>query len=134
MYFMRLDRICPDLAAELIFDPLGWKSSYGLLGKKIGKEVPTLNAVLRNLATLVGFLGWKFGDKKFQRIQDCVDGIQMARKLKILIQKLCKKIACRRSKNYFKTNNKWSMKSMRIITIAFILLRILGEKYVGQVR
>jgi len=90
MYLMRLGRICPDLSAELIFDPLEWKSSYGLLDKKIPKKVPTLNAVLRNLATLGGFLGRKSdgdpGAKSiwigFQRIQDCVYGIQMARKLK----------------------------------------------------
>jgi len=90
MYLMRLGRICPDLPAELIFDSLEWKSSYGLLDKKIPKKVPTLNAVLRNLATLGGFLGRKSdgepGAKSiwigFQRIQDCVYGIQMARKLK----------------------------------------------------
>src|SRR5664279_3676047 len=85
--------LCPDLPAELIFDALEWKSSYGLLDKKIPKEVPTLNAVLRNLATLGGFLGRKSdGDPGaktiwigFQRIQDCVYGIQMARKLKGMI-------------------------------------------------
>jgi len=58
----------------------------GLLDKK----VPTLNAVLRNLAILGGFLGRKSDDDPgaqsiwigFQRIQECVYGIQMARKLK----------------------------------------------------
>lgn len=93
MYFMRLGRICPDLPSELIFDSLEWKSSYALLDKKIPKKVPTLNAVLRNLATLGGFLGRKSdgdpGAKSiwigFQRIQDCVYGIQIADKLKGLV-------------------------------------------------
>jgi len=89
MYLMRLGRTCPDLPAELIFDSLEWKSSYVLLEKTVPKKVPTLNTVLRNLATLGGFLGRKSdgdpGAKSiwigFQRIQDCVFGIQMARKL-----------------------------------------------------
>ena len=89
MYLMRLGRVCPDLPAELIFDSLEWKSSYVLLEKKVPKKVPTLNTVLRNLARLGGFLGRKSdgdpGAKSiwmgFQRIQDCVYGIQMARKL-----------------------------------------------------
>jgi len=89
MYLMRLGRACPDLPAELIFDSLEWKSSYVLLEKTIPIKVPTLNTVLRNLATLGGFLGRKSdgdpGAKSiwigFQRIQDCVFGIQMARKL-----------------------------------------------------
>jgi len=89
MYLMRLGRVCPDFPAELIFDPLEWKSSYILLEKAIPKTAPTLNSVLRNLATLGGFLGRKSdgdpGAKSiwigFQRIQDCVYGVQMARKL-----------------------------------------------------
>jgi hypothetical protein len=92
MYLMRLGRVCPDLPAELIFDPLEWKSSYVLLEKTIPKKAPTLNTVLRNLATLGGFLGRKSegdpGAKSiwvgFQRIQDCVFGAQMARKLEEL--------------------------------------------------
>ena len=93
MYLMRLGRVCPDLPAELIFDPLEWKSSYILLEKKIPDKEPTLNTVLRNLAILGGFLGRKSdgdpGAKSiwigFQRIQDCVYGVQMAHKLEGLI-------------------------------------------------
>jgi len=89
MYLMRLGRVCPDLPADLIFDSLEWKSSYVLQEKTVPKDTPTLNTVLRNLATLGGFLGRKSdgdpGAKSiwigFQRIQDCVFGIQMARKL-----------------------------------------------------
>jgi IS4 transposase len=59
MYLMRLDRVCPDLPAELIFDSLKWKSSYALLKKAIPKKAATLNTVLRNLAAVSGFLGRK---------------------------------------------------------------------------
>ena len=89
MYLMRLGRVCPDLPADLIFDSLEWKSSYVLLEKAIPKNTPTLDAVIRNLAILGGFLGRKSdgdpGAKSiwigFQRIQDCVYGIQIAHKL-----------------------------------------------------
>ena len=57
MYLMRLGCVCPDLPAELVFEPLEWKSSYVLLQKSIPKKAPTLNTVLRNLAALGGFLG-----------------------------------------------------------------------------
>lgn len=93
MYLMRLGRVCPELPAGLIFDPLEWKSSYVLLEKKLPKKMPLLNAVLRNLAQLGGFLGRKSdgdpGTKSiwigFQRMQDCVYGVQMAEKIKELI-------------------------------------------------
>jgi len=93
MYLMRLGRVCPDLPAELIFDPLEWRSSYILLAKPIPEKMPTLDAVLRNLAALGGFLGRKSdgdpGSKSiwigFQRIQDCVYGVKMADKLKELL-------------------------------------------------
>jgi hypothetical protein len=93
MYLMRLGRTCPDLPADLVFDELEWKSSY-LLGKqKLPQGIPTLNDVIRNLATLGGFLGRKSdgdpGSKSiwigFQRIQDCVYGIQISRELDGLI-------------------------------------------------
>jgi hypothetical protein len=93
MYLMRLGRTCPDLPADLVFDELEWKSSY-LLGKKqLPRGVPSLNDVIRNLATLGGFLGRKSdgnpGSKSiwigFQRIQDCVYGIQISRELGRLI-------------------------------------------------
>lgn len=88
MYLMRLGRVCPDLSADLIFDPLEWKSSFVLADKGIPEQTPTLNEVLRNLATLGGFLGRKSDGepgaksiwKGFQRMQDCVYGIQIARK------------------------------------------------------
>jgi hypothetical protein len=93
MYLMRLGRTCPELSADLIFDPLEWKSSY-LLGKKsLPDGVPTINEVIRNLAMLGGFLGRKSdgepGTKSiwrgFQRIQDCIYGIQISQELKKLL-------------------------------------------------
>lgn len=92
MYLIRLGRVCPDLPADLIFDSLEWKSSYVLLKKAIPKNTPTLDAVIRNLAILGGFLGRKSdgdpGAKSiwigFQRIQDCAYGIQIAHKLEDL--------------------------------------------------
>jgi len=90
MYLMRLGRTCPHLPADLVFDSLEWKSSY-LLGKKqLPEGIPTINEVIRNLAMLGGFLGRKSdgepGSKSiwqgFQRIQDCVYGIQISAELK----------------------------------------------------
>ena len=63
---------------------IAWRIMYLMRSKD-----PTLNEVIRNLAMLGGFLGRK-SDKEpgaksiwkgFQRIQDCVYGIQVARKL-----------------------------------------------------
>ena len=85
MYLMRLGRNCPELPADLVFDPLEWKSSY-LLGKKaLPDGIPSINDVIRNLAALGGFLartsdgepGAKSIWKGFQRIQDCIYGIQI---------------------------------------------------------
>lgn len=78
--------LCPNCGHT----PLEWRSSYVLLAKPIPDKTPTLDAVLRNLAALGGFLGRKSdgnpGAKSiwvgFQRIQDCVYGVKMADKLK----------------------------------------------------
>lgn len=86
MYLMRLGRNCPDLPADLVFDPLEWRSSYLLAKKTLPDGIPCLNDVLRNLAILGGFLARKSdGDpgaksiwKGFQRIQDCIYGIHIA--------------------------------------------------------
>ena len=89
MYLMRLGRNCPELPADLIFDPLEWKSSYLLGKKKLPDGIPSINDVLRNLAMLGGFLARKSDGepgaksiwKGFQRIQDCIYGIQLATEL-----------------------------------------------------
>lgn len=89
MFLMRLGRTCPDLPADLVFDPLEWKVSFRLDKKPLPDGIPTLNQVIRNLAILGGFLGRK-GDGEpgaksiwigFMRVQDCILGIQMAGEL-----------------------------------------------------
>ena len=59
MFLMRLGRTCPDLPADLVFDPVEWKVSYRLGEKALPGGIPTLNQVIRNLAILGGFLGRK---------------------------------------------------------------------------
>jgi hypothetical protein len=89
MFLMRLGRTCPDLPADLVFDPLEWKVSFRLGKKALPDGIPTLNQVIRNLAILGGFLARK-GDGEpgaksiwigFMRVQDCILGIQMASEL-----------------------------------------------------
>lgn len=86
MFLMRLGRTCPELSADLVFDPLEWKVSFRLGNKALPDGIPTLNQVIRNLATLGGFLGRK-GDGEpgtkslwigYSRVLDCIYGIQMA--------------------------------------------------------
>jgi len=93
MYLMRLGRTCPELPADLVFDPLEWKSSYLLNKQALPEGIPTINNVIRNLAMLGGFLGRKSDGepgtksiwKGFQRIQDCIYGIQLAKEIQELI-------------------------------------------------
>ncbi len=89
MFLMRLGRTCPELPADLIFEPLEWKVSFRLDKKALPDGIPTLNQVIRNLAILGGFLARK-GDGDpgaksiwigFMRVQDCILGIQMASEL-----------------------------------------------------
>ena len=86
MFLMRLGRTCPDLPADLVFDPVEWKVSFRLGEKALPEGIPTLNQVIRNLAMLGGFLGRK-GDGEpgsksiwigYSRVLDCIHGIQIA--------------------------------------------------------
>ncbi|QQZ30208.1 IS4 family transposase [Thiothrix subterranea] len=89
MFLMRLGRTCPELPADLVFDPLEWKVSFRLGKKALPDGIPTLNQVIRNLAELGGFLGRKSdgepGAKSiwlgYSRVLDCIYGIQMASEL-----------------------------------------------------
>ncbi len=56
---MRLGRDCPDINAELLFEPVEWKMAFILLKKAIPDKPPTLNTVIRAIARLGGFLGRK---------------------------------------------------------------------------
>ena len=84
---MRFGRTCPDLPADLFFDPDEWHAAYLLNKKKPPADPPTLNQVLRLVAMLGGFLARK-GDGEpgvktiwigLQRVMDCVIGLQFIR-------------------------------------------------------
>ena len=84
---MRLGRTCPDLPAEMFFEPDEWKAAYILRQKPVPKEPPALNQVIRLIASLGGFLGRK-GDGEpgvktlwlgLQRIADFASGLRYAR-------------------------------------------------------
>lgn len=86
MFLMRLGRTCPDLPADLVFDPLEWKLSFRLGKKALPDGIPTLNQVVRNLAMLGGFPGRK-GDGEpgaksiwigYSRVLDGIYSIQVA--------------------------------------------------------
>ena len=56
---MRLNRVCQDLNASLVFKPDEWMAAYTLNEKVPIKNVPTLNEVVRLIASLGEFLGRK---------------------------------------------------------------------------
>jgi hypothetical protein len=57
-HLMRLGRTCPDLDAELFFDPDEIQVAY-LLRDKVPPAKPRLNEVLRQIARVGGFLARK---------------------------------------------------------------------------
>lgn len=86
---MRLGRSCPDLDAQLMFEPDEWRAAYILNQKKLPDKPPTLNEVVRLVARLGGFLARK-GDEELgvktiwlgtQRIFDFAAGIRFSREL-----------------------------------------------------
>jgi hypothetical protein len=86
---MRLGRSCPQLDAELMFEPDEWKAAYILNRQKLPDKPPALNEVLRLVARLGGFLARK-GDGEpgvktiwlgLQRILDFASGIRFSREL-----------------------------------------------------
>jgi hypothetical protein len=84
---MRLGRTCPDLPAELFFAPEEWRAAYVLLKKPVPKQPPTLNKVIRAIATLGGFLGRKSDGEPglktlwwgLQRVLDFAAGLRYAK-------------------------------------------------------
>lgn len=58
-HLMRTGRTCPDLEATLLFDPDEINGAYLLAERKPPKTVPSINTVLRLIATLGGFLARK---------------------------------------------------------------------------
>ena len=86
---MRLGRSCPDLDAQLMFEPDEWKAAYILNKQKLPDKPPTLNEVTRLGARLGGFLA-RTGDGEpgvktiwlgMQRILDFAAGIRFSREL-----------------------------------------------------
>lgn len=84
---MRSGRTCPDLPAELMFDEEEIKAAYVLNKKVPPPQPPRLNAVLRHVAMLGGFLARK-GDGEpgvktiwlgLQRIADFAAGVRFMR-------------------------------------------------------
>ena len=89
---MRLGRSCPDLDAQLMFEPDESKAAYILNKKKLPDRPPTLNEVTRLVARLGGFLA-RTGDGEpgvktiwlgMQRIVDFAAGIRFSRELQAL--------------------------------------------------
>ena len=90
-HLMRLGRSCPDLDAQLMFEPDEWQAAYILNRQKLPDKAPTLNEVLRLVARLGGFLARK-GDgepgvktiwRGMQRILDFAAGIRFSRELQV---------------------------------------------------
>ena len=86
---MRLGRSCPDLDAQLMFEPDEWKAAFILNQKRPPDTPPTLNEVVRLVARLGGFLA-RTGDGEpgvktiwlgMQRILDFAAGVRFSREL-----------------------------------------------------
>jgi hypothetical protein len=89
---MRLGRTCPDLPAELFFEPDEWRGVHFLLKKPIPKQAPRLNTIIRMIATLGGFLGRKCDGQPgvktlwigIQRVADFAAGLEFAKQIQAL--------------------------------------------------
>jgi len=84
---MRLGRTLPDLDAALLLEPEEWQAAYIRAKKPLPKQPPRLNAVLRLIARLGGFLGRKRDGEPgvktiwlgLQRVMDFAAGLKFAR-------------------------------------------------------
>ena len=86
---MRLGRQLPDLPADLLFEADEWKAAFVLNRQTPPKQVPALNAVVRLVARLGGFLARK-GDGEpgvktiwlgLHEIATFVQGVRFARSI-----------------------------------------------------
>jgi hypothetical protein len=60
LYLTYLGRQCPELPCDLVFDTKEWQAIYLVSTQtKAPRQVPSLNAVLRMIASMGGFLGRK---------------------------------------------------------------------------
>jgi hypothetical protein len=81
---MRLGRTCPEMDCEVMFERDEWQAAYIVARKPIPKQPPSLNTVVRLIASFGGFLGRK-GDGEpgvktiwtgLQRVMDFAAGIR----------------------------------------------------------
>jgi hypothetical protein len=86
MHLMQAGRTCPDLDARLFFDPDEIRGAYLLAKRKPPAEPPTINDVLRLIATLGGFLARK-GDGE-PGVETIWLGLQRTRDAAITLQSL----------------------------------------------
>jgi hypothetical protein len=94
---MRLGRTCPELNAQLMFEPDEWRAAFILNKKKPPDKPPTLNEVVRLVARLGGFLA-RTGDGEsgvktiwlgMQRILDFAAGVRFSRELQAAGSCIC---------------------------------------------
>ena len=86
---MRLGQACPDLNAQLMFEPDEWAAAFILNKKRHPDQAPTLNEMVRLVARLGGFPA-RTGDGEpgvktiwlgMQRILDFAAGVRFSREL-----------------------------------------------------
>jgi hypothetical protein len=58
-YLMRLGRTCPDLDCEVVFEREEWQAAWIVAYKTLPAQPPTLNEMIRLIASFGGFLGRK---------------------------------------------------------------------------
>ncbi|TWT92589.1 IS4 family transposase [Neorhodopirellula pilleata] len=57
LYLCHLGRSCPDMDCEIVFTPSEWKAVYMVVTKKaLPSKPPTLNEMIRLIATLGGYV------------------------------------------------------------------------------
>jgi Transposase Tn5 dimerisation domain len=86
-HLMRLGKACPDMDANLLFDPEEIQAAYLLSKKAPPTSAPRLNDVIRLIAQLGGFLGRKSDGEPgvktlwigLQRLVDFIAGMRAAR-------------------------------------------------------
>lgn len=84
---VKLGRTHPDLEASALFTDVEWKGAYILAKKVIPKIPPTTRELIRQIATLGGFLGRKCDGEPgvktlwlgMQRLRDFVEGMEHMR-------------------------------------------------------
>ena len=56
MYLCHLGRECPDLNCEVVFEPCEWKAVYQVVKDELPATPPTLNEMIRLIASLGGYV------------------------------------------------------------------------------